>query len=165
MYTEERQALNRSFGTNEDRFSRLVLGQLVNAVHPDPSRPVDDDILNAAIAAVHGIQPRDELEAMLAAQMFTAHHLSMRASQLAMNVKQNSKGTDRFLNHAAKFMRVFASQVEALQKYRGKGRQRMTVEHVHVHSGGQAVVGSVEGFTEGGRGGETERSEEQPHEQ
>ena len=26
----------------------------------------------------------------------------------------------------------------------GKGLQKVTVEHVHVHSGGQAIVGSVE---------------------
>ncbi len=28
--------------------------------------------------------------------------------------------------------------------HRGKGQQKVTVEHVHVHSGGQAVVGVVE---------------------
>jgi glucans biosynthesis protein len=34
-------------------------------------------------------------------------------------------------------------QVEALQRYRGKGQQKVTVEHVHVHSGGQGIVGAV----------------------
>jgi hypothetical protein len=34
-------------------------------------------------------------------------------------------------------------QVEALQRYRGKGQQKVTVEHVHAHSGGQAIVGTV----------------------
>jgi hypothetical protein len=32
----------------------------------------------------------------------------------------------------------------------GAGNKKVTVEHVHVHSGGQAVVGLVE--TPGGRG-------------
>ena len=27
---------------------------------------------------------------------------------------------------------------------RGKGQQKVTVEHVHVHPGGQAIVGTVE---------------------
>jgi hypothetical protein len=31
-----------------------------------------------------------------------------------------------------------------LNRHRGKGQQKVTVEHVHVHSGGQAVVGVVE---------------------
>jgi hypothetical protein len=42
-----------------------------------------------------------------------------------------------------KLLRTFAAQTEALQRYRGKGQQKVTVEHVHVHTGGQAIVGSV----------------------
>ena len=34
-------------------------------------------------------------------------------------------------------------QIEALQRYRGKGQQKVTVEHVHVNAGGQAIVGVV----------------------
>jgi len=33
--------------------------------------------------------------------------------------------------------------LEALQRYRGKGQQKVTVEHVHVNAGGQAIVGTV----------------------
>jgi hypothetical protein len=40
-------------------------------------------------------------------------------------------------------MRTFAYQTEALGRYRGKGEQKMTVEHVHVYRGGQAIVGQV----------------------
>jgi hypothetical protein len=35
------------------------------------------------------------------------------------------------------------SSLEVLNRHRGKGQQKMTVEHVHVHSGGQEVVGMV----------------------
>ena len=34
--------------------------------------------------------------------------------------------------------------LDALNKHRGKGQQKVTVEHVHVHQGGQAVVGTIE---------------------
>jgi hypothetical protein len=40
--------------------------------------------------------------------------------------------------------------IEALNRHRGKGQQKVTVEHVHVHAGGEAVVGMVE--SPGGRG-------------
>ena len=40
--------------------------------------------------------------------------------------------------------RTFTTQMEALNRYRGKGQQKMTVEHVHVHKGGQAIVGAVQ---------------------
>jgi hypothetical protein len=55
-----------------------------------------------------------------------------------------------------KLLRTYTMQVEALQRYRGKGQQKVTVEHVHVHSGGQAIVGAVKG------GGVQSKSEDQP---
>jgi hypothetical protein len=67
--------------------------------------------------------------------------------------QQDSNG-----NLATKLLRTFTMQVEALQRYRGKGQQKVTVEHVHVHSGGQAIVGSV---LPGGGG--KEKSDEQAH--
>jgi hypothetical protein len=49
--------------------------------------------------------------------------------------------------------------LDALNRHRGKGMQKITVEHVHVHSGGQAVVGVVEAP---GRGVQL-KSEDQPY--
>ncbi len=48
-----------------------------------------------------------------------------------------------------KLARTFASQVEALKRYRTGGEQKVTVEHVTVNEGGQAIVGNV---SHGGRG-------------
>ncbi len=61
------------------------------------------------------------------------------------------EGRDVNLKHATKLTRTYAAQMEALNKYRGKGQQKMTVEHVHVHDGGQAIVGPVS--RDGGKGG------------
>jgi hypothetical protein len=47
-------------------------------------------------------------------------------------------------NLAVKLLRTYVAQLEAFQRYRGKGQQNVTVEHVHVHQGGQAIVGHVE---------------------
>ena len=47
---------------------------------------------------------------------------------------------------------------DALNRHRGKGQQKVTVEHVHVHAGGQAVVGMVEGPG----GGDRPKLEDQP---
>ena len=38
---------------------------------------------------------------------------------------------------------IVEAALEALNRHRGKGQQKVTVEHVHVHAGGQAVVGVV----------------------
>ena len=58
-----------------------------------------------------------------------------------------------------KLARTFTTQVEALKRHRTGGQQKVTVEHVHVHEGGQAIVGHVEHSAEGG----TKKRNEQPH--
>jgi hypothetical protein len=42
---------------------------------------------------------------------------------------------------ATKLQRTFVQQVETLAKLRRGGEQKVRVEHVHVHPGGQAIVG------------------------
>jgi hypothetical protein len=46
-------------------------------------------------------------------------------------------------NLPTKLERTFVAQVEAVAKWRRGGEQRVMVEHVHVRSGGQAIVGAV----------------------
>jgi hypothetical protein len=60
-------------------------------------------------------------------------------------------------NLAIKLLRTYATLMETLQRYRGKGEQKVVVEHVHVHEGGQAIVGNVHQV-----GGPT-KTEERPH--
>src|SRR5947199_7256329 len=57
---------------------------------------------------------------------------------------QTFEGWRENLNQANKLSRSYAVLLDALNRHRGKGQQKVTVEHVHVHSGGQAIVGSVE---------------------
>ena len=58
-------------------------------------------------------------------------------------------------------MPKFAAQMSALKEYRSKGEQRMTVQHVHVAEGGQAIVGNVSAAAEGV--GAHKKTEVQPH--
>src|SRR5262249_3277657 len=60
------------------------------------------------------------------------------------------KRLDVLGNLTTKFMRTYTMQVEALARKRRKGEQNLTVKHVHVYAGGQAVVGNVS--HRGGRG-------------
>ena len=62
-----------------------------------------------------------------------------------------------FRKAAANSSRTFIELLTALDRKRGKGsQQRVTVEHVHVHAGGQAVVGAIaSGALGGGTGEET----------
>jgi hypothetical protein len=64
---------------------------------------------------------------------------------------------------ATKLQRTFVAQVEALSKLRRGGEQKVTVEHVHVHAGGQAIVGAVTSTPGPGGGGEHSRNRSQAH--
>ena len=103
----------------------------------------DEEAVNALLGLLYGINPADEIEAMLATQMVGLHLASMQCMRRAQLSGQTFEGREMNLRHAAKLSRAFAGQVEALNRHRGKGQQKVTVEHVHVHQGGQAIVGNV----------------------
>ena len=98
--------------------------------------------LNFILSIVQGINPKDETEALLAAQMAAIHNATMVAARRLSHVEtipqQDSAST--MLN---KLTRTFAAQVEALKRYRSAGEQTIKVQHVTVNEGGQAIVGNV----------------------
>jgi hypothetical protein len=101
-------------------------------------------IRHATVDAMIGIAPRDEFEGMIAAQLVACHNASMECYRRAMHSEQTFEGRRENLSQANKLSRTYATLLEALNRHRGKGQQKVTVEHVHVHEGGQAVVGVVE---------------------
>ena len=90
-----------------------------------------------------GIGPRDGLEGLLAVQMVGVHTLAMECMARAASREQTDLGVEVNISRATKLMRTFANQTEVLGRYRGKGEQKMTVEHVHVYQGGKAIVGQI----------------------
>ncbi len=102
----------------------------------------------AAEAAAHrllGIAPRDPIEAMMATQMFALHNATVDCARRAGLPGQNSGVRRDELNLAQKTSRAFAQLADTLDRRRRGGSQKMIVEHVHVHAGGQAIVGNVPG--------------------
>jgi hypothetical protein len=81
---------------------------------------------------------------MIAAQLVAAHNAAMECYRRAMIGEQTFEGHRENLTQANKLSRTYAVLLDALNRHRGKGQQKVTVEHVHVHSGGQAIVGTVE---------------------
>ncbi len=155
-----RIAMLNCFGTTSTAFSSYAMTELIDATcKGTTTKPFCEQEINGALAAMHGINPNDEIEAMLASQMVATHFAAMRSMRALKNsdtiTQQDSNG-----NLANKLMRSYTAQMEALNRYRGKGQQKMTVEHVHVYEGGQAIVGNVN-HSKGG--GVNQKNEEQPH--
>jgi hypothetical protein len=95
---------------------------------------------------------------MLIGQLIATHNAAMECYRRAMLDEQTFEGRRENLNQANKLSRTYAALTEALDRHRGKGQQRITVEHVNVHAGGQAIVGAV---TAGGES--SQKSEQQTH--
>ena len=101
--------------------------------------------MNATMASLLEIDPQDSTELMLATQMVTIHNLAMRMSLNAIHIEQPDEFVGKNINRVAKLMRTYTAQMEALNKYRNKGKQQITVKHQHVNvnNGGQAVIGDI----------------------
>lgn len=142
----EVSAMAAATGTVDIDSGAALLNQAGNAVPPTGEPAMHMGFLTSMMTE---IAPGGGLEGMLAAQMVTCHNAAMECMRRAHVDKQTFEGRKQNLTFADRFLRTFTAQVEALAKYRGKGQQKVTVEHVHVHQGGQAIVGNV---TTGGGG-------------
>ena len=143
---ESPEAIAEAMGTNDPALAQRLVNQVYETLWM-PAELSDEERLQrirAAIAAMRGIKPRDEIEGMLATQMVATHAAAMECLRRSMIQKQSFKGRDNNLRHAAKLLSIFAKQLETLNRNRGKGQQKMTIEHVNVEPGGQAMVGQFE---------------------
>jgi hypothetical protein len=95
---------------------------------------------------------------MLAAQMSVVHLATMTFTRRLAHT-DTIQQQDSAQNALNKLMRTFTNQVETLKRYRSNAQQTVKVEHVHVHEGGQAIVGNV------GPGGGSPKSKDQAHAQ
>ena len=120
-------------------FLKGILNQLGRVV--SQGAKIDEQSLHFMLSVVKGVKPTDQIESMLAVQMATVHTATMSmARRLAAEDPEHQDSAERALN---KLARTFTAQVEALKRYRTGGEQKVTVQHVSVSDGGQAIVGNV----------------------
>jgi hypothetical protein len=136
-----------AFGTTSTDFAQRQLMLLVESTGTAGQVPTEEKI-NSLLAMVDSVRPQNELEAAVAVQLAATHELTMKALSYA-NASEMRPQFDSYVNAATKLQRTMAAQIEALAKLRRGGEQNVTVKHVHVHEGGQAVVGVV---NHGGKG-------------
>jgi hypothetical protein len=133
--------MQNALGTVDDAFMHGLLDQLAGA--SSGGSEVDEAALNFMVSVIKGIEPRDQLESMLGAQMAAIHMATMKfAGQLGQveNLPQQDSAQRAF----NQLVRTFVTQMEALKRYRsGDEQQKVTVQHVSVSEGGQAIVGNV----------------------
>ena len=131
-------------GTCDPAFHTAVTGQIASI--GSHGKRIDEANSNFLLSVVRAVQPKDELETLLAVQMGAIHAATMMMARRLNHVENipQQDAAERALN---KLARTYAMQMEALKRYRTGGQQKVVVEHVTVNAGGLAFVGAV-----GGRG-------------
>lgn len=141
----DREGLSDEFmnttGAKNPELALSLIKQLI-ATLPSHAGKTNEGV-NSAVAILRGISPSDELEGTLACQMVAVHSAAIEMFRRAMVEGQSSEGISENINRAVKLTRTYTMQMEALTKYRNRGGQQITVQHVQVNNGGQAVVGNV----------------------
>ena len=106
------------------------------------------DALAMGIDAAESVHAANSLEKMLAHQMAVAHEAALRMMDRALSYEHRQADDQveacRCINAAARLMSVYQDGLVTLQRLRTGGNQTVTVQHVNVQSGAQAVIGSVQ---------------------
>ena len=131
--------LLEALGTADLDFIDGLLYQLINA--SSQGDQIDERELNFMLSIIKGVKPKDQLETMLAIQMAAVHMATMTFARRLTRVENipQQDSAERAFN---KLARTYATQMETLKRYRTGGEQKVTVQHVSVSEGGQAIVGN-----------------------
>lgn len=145
-------ALSKIFGTRDAAQTKALLSHCLKPLKADEASDEhpDNDERVFILSVIRDLAPRDPVERMLAVQMAVTHVATIRSARWLAHT-QNIPQVQAHYTGFNKLARTFAAQVEALRKHRTGGEQRVTVQHVNVSDGGQAIVGNVKA---GGRDGD-----------
>ena len=140
--------MSETVGTEDIDFFATLITQVSN-INADVQNN-KEIAANFSAAFLHGLEPKDQTEGILFAQMAGTHNLIMEYMRRSIIPGQHLEAAEDYTNRACKLMNIFIRQIETLEKYRGKStQQKVIVEHVHVEEGGKAIVGNVEQRTRG----------------
>lgn len=131
--------------TTWSKYEQEKLREITNLLGiPAGTEPGDFDAqLLKAVDLFMSVKPTDGIETMLATQMLGVHHAAMECMRRAMLPEQSFEVRNSNLSHAQRMLDLYIRQVAALDRHRGKGQQKITVERIEVASGAQAIVGDV----------------------
>lgn len=142
--TMRENALCEIFGAADADQATALLSHCLKVLKPDEAGDAgaENDERHFLLSIVRDMAPRDPVERMLAVQMAATHVATIRAGRW-MATSANLPQIEAHYTGFNKLARTFAAQVEALRKHRTGGKQTVTVQHVTVAEGGQAIVGNV----------------------
>jgi hypothetical protein len=134
--------LKTALGTASSDFVDASLYQVQSAAQM-PCGGISEMAVNAALALIEAAKPQNEIEGALAVQMACTHTAAISVLARFRGGGGGEARVSALASAAARLLRAYSTQVEALRRLRHGGDQYVRVEHVHVNAGGQAVIGNV----------------------
>lgn len=135
--------LEAALGTVSIDFVNAAIFQLQHAARL-PASGISEIAVNAALAFIESVKPRNEMEAALAIQMACNHMAVMTIIGRLNQPLGGERRISALSSAAAKLMNVYTGQVEALRRLRNGGSQTIRIERVEVKEGGNAVIGNIQ---------------------
>jgi hypothetical protein len=154
---EHKAALRGIFGeTLSDEFVDVMLTKLVSALRPGPHDVLEEATLNAAIALIASMEPRNELEAIVAVQIAATAFAGLKFLEFSQrHLDEAFIGV--YGGYATRLLRLQLELIQTLDRHRRGNKQTVEVRHVHIHSGAQGVVGIFNSGKDDSGGGEGEK--------
>jgi hypothetical protein len=136
------ERLKSALGTASSAFVEASLYQLISAARL-PGSGISEIAVNASLAFIEDANPRGEVECALVLQMACTHAATMGVLATFAGAHGPARNMAAKASAASRLLRAYTIQLETLRRFRSGGSQLVRVEHVHVHEGGQAVIGPV----------------------
>jgi hypothetical protein len=98
--------------------------------------------INTIYQALADFAPQDAIEAKLCLQATALYSQGMQYLSKAERASM-VQTAEMFMKFAIKLLRLHNETIEALNRHRRKGEQKVVVQHVNVENGGKAIVGNL----------------------
>ena len=113
--------LNKALGTSSSAFVNASLFQLQGAARL-PGDGISEVAVNAALALIEAVAPKDEVEAALAVQMAATHSAAMTVLVRLGGGHGGERRVAALGSAAARLLRAYTHQVELMPPVRDWGR-------------------------------------------
>ncbi len=129
-----KKALKRTTGTDDPNVGERILHLAANGL----TAQRHDLRINHASSLLPALHPKDETEALLLGQFLALQDSGLKCLRLANLPEQGFYHEEKLFLLANKLLNTANQTIQTLLKYRSGGQQ--TVQVVHVHNEGQAIV-------------------------
>lgn len=121
----------------------------LSGMSDDEKKEKEEKLYQAIKILTDSLGAKGLQEHLLSTQLLGIHDLQQKLLSYASRTMSYPEENQYYINAVTKLSNVFVSQVTLLQKLQGQSQQKVTVEHLHIHGGAQAIVGQVNANTGG----------------